>query len=97
MRARFHQRSYRLVTALQWGNGVVLQWRSTPTNSYPNGLLSNPKLLVMDEAISALDYETERRVCDNLLENLMNAWVFYHPPTLNDRRADRVVMMHQGQ
>ena len=60
-------------------------------------LLSNPKLLVMDEATSALDYKTERKVCDNLVDNLSDCTVFFITHRLSTiKRADRVIMMHQG-
>ncbi len=60
-------------------------------------LLSNPKLLVMDEATSSLDYETERTLCNNLIENLKDCTVFFITHRLSTiRRADRIVMMHQG-
>lgn len=61
-------------------------------------LLSQPRLLVLDEATSALDYATERRVCDNLLENLSQATVFFITHRLSTvRRADLIVMLDQGQ
>ncbi|MEB3270392.1 MAG: peptidase domain-containing ABC transporter [Synechococcus sp.] len=60
-------------------------------------LLGNPQLLVMDEATSSLDYDTERQVCDNLLDVLKDSTVFFITHRLNTiRRADRIVMMHQG-
>ena len=50
----------------------------------------------MDEATSALDYETERKVCDNLLkfEGLHCIFITHRLSTI--KRANRVVMMHQG-
>lgn len=60
-------------------------------------LLSKPKLLVMDEATSALDYEIERKLCNNLLDNLQDCTVFFITHRLSTiKRANRVVMMHQG-
>ena len=60
-------------------------------------LLSNPKLLVMDEATSSLDYETERKVCDNLIENSTDQTVFFITHRLSTiRQADVIVMLHQG-
>jgi ATP-binding cassette subfamily B protein len=60
-------------------------------------LLTNPKLLIMDEATSSLDYDTERRLCDNLVEELHDCTVLFITHRLNTiRRADRVVMMDQG-
>jgi ATP-binding cassette subfamily B protein len=61
-------------------------------------LLSAPRLLVLDEATSALDYATERRVCDNLLDNLHNCTVFFITHRLSTiRRAKLIVMLDQGQ
>ncbi|MGC6482902.1 MAG: ABC transporter transmembrane domain-containing protein [Synechococcus sp.] len=60
-------------------------------------LLSNPKLLVMDEATSSLDYETERRVCDNLVGAVQDCTVFFITHRLATvRRADLIVVMHLG-
>lgn len=60
-------------------------------------LLNNPKLLVMDEATSALDYATEKKVCDNLIENLKDCTVFFITHRLSTiKRADLVVMMDKG-
>ena len=51
----------------------------------------------MDEAISALDYETERKVCDNLLENLNDRTVFFITHRLSTiRNADVIVMLDKG-
>ena len=60
-------------------------------------LLSNPKLLVMDEATSALDYKTERKVCDNLFDNLNGCTVFFITHRLSTiRQADMILMLHEG-
>ena len=49
------------------------------------------------EATSALDYETERKVCDNLLGNLNDRTVFFITHRLSTiRQADMIVMLHQG-
>ena len=40
-------------------------------------LLANPKMLLMVESTSALDYDTERRVCQNLLDGLKYCTVFF--------------------
>ena len=51
----------------------------------------------MDEATSALYYETERRVCDNLRETMQECTVFFITHRLTTiRRADMIVMMHDG-
>ena len=51
-------------------------------------VLRNPRLLIFDEATSALDYETERRVCTNLMQRFQGrTCFFYHPSTEYDRFA----------
>ena len=40
-------------------------------------LITKPRLLILDEATSSLDYESEQRVCNNLLKNLSNCTVFF--------------------
>ena len=51
----------------------------------------------MDDATSALEYETARKVCDNLLENLDDQTVFFITHRLSTiRQADVIVMLHQG-
>ena len=60
-------------------------------------LLSRPKLVIMDEATSALDYENERRISENLREQLHDCTVLYITHRLTTvKRADQIVMMHQG-
>lgn len=60
-------------------------------------LLNNPKLMVMDEATSALDYATEKKVCDNLIENLKDCTVFFITHRLSTiKRSDIIVMMDKG-
>ncbi|NJR64983.1 MAG: peptidase domain-containing ABC transporter [Leptolyngbyaceae cyanobacterium CRU_2_3] len=58
---------------------------------------SDPRLLVFDEATSALDYETERRVCDNLMSRFSDRTVLFITHRLNTlTRADWIVFMESG-
>ena len=60
-------------------------------------LLNRPRLVIMDEATSALDYENERRISENLKEELQDCTVLYITHRLTTvKRADQIVMMHQG-
>ena len=84
-----------MATAHRWVNGLP-QRRSAAAGGDCAHSLSNP-VLVMDEATSALDYENERKVCDNLLENLDDQTVFFITHRLSTiRQADVIVMLHQG-
>ena len=61
-------------------------------------LLQNPNLLVLDEATSSLDYDTEATVCQNLQKALNGKTVFFITHRLNTvRHADRILLMHQGK
>lgn len=60
-------------------------------------LLCQPRLVIMDEATSALDYENERRISENLRQELKDSTVLYITHRLSTvKRADQIVMMHQG-
>jgi ATP-binding cassette, subfamily B, bacterial HlyB/CyaB len=56
-----------------------------------------PRLLIFDEATSALDYETERRVCENLIRRLRGRTCFFITHRLNTiTQADRILYMESG-
>ena len=60
-------------------------------------ILCQPRLVIMDEATSALDYENERRISENLRQELKECTVLYITHRLSTvKRADQIVMMHQG-
>jgi len=57
----------------------------------------NPRLLIFDEATSALDYETERRVCENLMQRFRDRTCFFITHRLNTIvQADWILFMQAG-
>jgi subfamily B ATP-binding cassette protein HlyB/CyaB len=61
-------------------------------------LATNPRLLLLDEATAALDYESERTIHDNLAEICRGRTVFiaaHRLPTL--RLANRVFVLERGR
>ncbi|WP_088888816.1 peptidase domain-containing ABC transporter [Leptolyngbya ohadii] len=57
----------------------------------------NPKLLIFDEATSALDYETEKRVCENLMQRFRDRTCFFITHRLNTITcADWILLMQSG-
>jgi len=57
----------------------------------------NPKLLIFDEATSALDYETEKRVCENLMRRFGDRTCFFITHRLNTiTNADWILLMQSG-
>lgn len=60
-------------------------------------VIRNPQLLIFDEATSALDYETERRVCANLMQRFRGRTCFFITHRLNTiAQADWIVFMRSG-
>ncbi len=60
-------------------------------------VLQNPRILVLDEATSSLDYATEQEVCINLAEAFRDRTVFFITHRLGTiQNADVIVMMDSG-
>ena len=60
-------------------------------------VLRNPRLLIFDEATSALDYETERRVCTNLMQRFQGRTCFFITHRLNTiASSDWILFMQSG-
>ncbi|NJR51099.1 MAG: ATP-binding cassette domain-containing protein [Leptolyngbyaceae cyanobacterium CSU_1_3] len=60
-------------------------------------VIRNPRLLIFDEATSALDYETERRVCTNLMQRFQGRTCFFITHRLNTiARSDWILFMQSG-
>lgn len=60
-------------------------------------VIRNPRLLIFDEATSALDYETERRVCTNLMRRFQGRTCFFITHRLNTiTHADWILFMQSG-
>ncbi|MDX2232316.1 MAG: peptidase domain-containing ABC transporter [Leptolyngbyaceae cyanobacterium bins.349] len=57
----------------------------------------NPRLLIFDEATSALDYDTERRVCENVMQQFRDRTCFFITHRLNTLvNADLILVMQAG-
>ena len=60
-------------------------------------LLKNPAILILDEATSSLDYESERLVQDALETLMQGRTTFVIAHRLSTvRRADRIIVMDRG-
>jgi ATP-binding cassette subfamily B protein len=61
-------------------------------------VLQRPKLLVLDEATSAVDYPTERQICLNLARAFQGTTVFFITHRLNTvSNADNIIVMDGGR
>jgi ATP-binding cassette subfamily B protein len=66
--------------------------------SFARALARNPKILVLDEATSSVDTETEFRVRDALsrmVEGRTSVIIAHRLSTI--QRADKIIVMHKGQ
>jgi subfamily B ATP-binding cassette protein MsbA len=66
--------------------------------SIARAILKNPPILILDEATSSLDTESEKLVKDalyNLMNNRTSIIIAHRLSTV--RRADKIVVLHQGE
>ena len=66
--------------------------------SFARALAHNPKILILDEATSSVDTETEFRVRDALsrmIEGRTSVIIAHRLSTI--QRADQIIVMHKGQ
>ncbi len=78
--------------------GVSLSVGQRQLLSFARALLADPRILILDEATSSIDTQTER-IIQEALQRLLNgrtSFVIAHRLS-TIREADKVVVMHQGR
>jgi ATP-binding cassette, subfamily B, bacterial HlyB/CyaB len=79
-------------------NGCGLSGGQKQRVAIARALLSNPRILVFDEATSSLDYETERIIQTNMQQIAKDRTVIIVAHRLSAvRHADRILAMDNGQ
>ncbi len=60
-------------------------------------VLSEPKIIILDEATSSLDIDTERKVIRNLLKHFKGKTILFISHRLNAiKNADKIIVMNKG-
>jgi ABC-type multidrug transport system fused ATPase/permease subunit len=78
--------------------GVSLSVGQRQLISFARALLADPRILILDEATSSIDTQTERLIQEalkRLLEGRTSFVIAHRLSTI--READKVVVMHQGE
>lgn len=78
--------------------GISLSVGQRQLLSFARALLADPRILILDEATSSIDTQTERIIQDALTRLLKGRTSFVIAHRLSTiREADKVVVMHQGE
>lgn len=78
--------------------GVSLSVGQRQLLSFARALLADPRILILDEATSSIDTQTERIIQDALRRLLQGRTSFVIAHRLSTiREADKVVVMHEGR
>jgi ATP-binding cassette subfamily B protein len=78
--------------------GLTLSGGQKQRTAIARALIRNPRILVLDDALSSVDTQTEDRILNHLREVMQDrTTIFISHRVSTVRNADRIAVMHDGQ
>lgn len=78
--------------------GVTLSGGQKQRVSLARGVLTTPKVLILDDVLSAVDNKTEKEIVNNLNENFSNLTVIISSHRLSVvKDADEIIVLDNGE
>ena len=77
--------------------GLTLSGGQKQRTAIARALIRNPRILVLDDALSSVDTQTEDRILNHLREIMQGRTpIFISPRVSTVRNADRIAVLHDG-
>jgi ATP-binding cassette, subfamily B, multidrug efflux pump len=78
--------------------GITLSGGQKQRTAIARALLRNPRILVLDDALSSVDTHTEDKILNHLREIMQGrTTIFISHRVSTVRNADRIAVLHQGR
>ncbi|MDO5656308.1 MAG: ABC transporter ATP-binding protein [Flavobacteriaceae bacterium] len=78
--------------------GVTLSGGQKQRISIARALIKNPKILIFDDSLSAVDTETEENILQNIREaSAQKTTIIITHRISSAKHADKIIMLHEGQ
>jgi len=78
--------------------GLTLSGGQKQRTAIARALIRNPRILVLDDALSSVDTQTEDRILNHLREIMLGrTTIFISHRVSTVRNADRIAVLHDGQ
>ncbi|WP_426461293.1 ABC transporter ATP-binding protein [Mycoplasma hafezii] len=79
-------------------HGINLSGGQKQRLAIAQGLLKNPKILILDDTTSALDNETDKKVRENILKNFKNTTLIVIAQRIKSiQNMDKIIVLNDGE
>jgi ATP-binding cassette subfamily B multidrug efflux pump len=78
--------------------GITLSGGQKQRTAIARALIRNPRILILDDALSSVDTHTEDKILNHLREVMQGrTTIFISHRVSTVRNADRIAVLHEGQ